>query len=229
MEIKENIEKVRDRMAAACRRSGRSIDDVKLVAITKTVPPDRVQQAWEAGIRDFGENRVQEAREKIASLAGLPATWHLVGHLQTNKAKAALELFEWIHSIDSLRLAQRLERLARDEGKRLRVLLEVNLGGEPTKSGVSEAALTELVTQIAQLRTLDLCGLMTIPPFFASPEDVRPCFRRLRHLAAEINSRQLPNVRLTQLSMGMSHDFEVAIEEGATMVRIGTAIFGSRP
>jgi pyridoxal phosphate enzyme (YggS family) len=140
-----------------------------------------------------------------------------------------LELFEWIHSIDSLRLAQRLERLARDEGKRLRVLLEVNLGGEPTKSGVSEAALTELVTQIAQLRTLDLCGLMTIPPFFASPEDVRPCFRRLRHLAAEINSRQLPNVRLTQLSMGMSHDFEVAIEEGATMVRIGTAIFGSRP
>ncbi|HZO99545.1 MAG TPA: YggS family pyridoxal phosphate-dependent enzyme [Terriglobia bacterium] len=229
MEIKENIEKVRDRMAAACRRSGRSIDDVKLVAITKTVPPDRVQQAWEAGIRDFGENRVQEARGKIASLAGLPATWHLVGHLQTNKAKAALELFEWIHSIDSLRLAQRLERLARDEGKRLRVLLEVNLGGEPTKSGVSEAALTELVTQIAQLRTLDLCGLMTIPPFFASPEDVRPCFRRLRHLAAEINSRQLPNVRLTQLSMGMSHDFEVAIEEGATMVRIGTAIFGSRP
>jgi pyridoxal phosphate enzyme (YggS family) len=229
MEIKENIEKVRDRMAAACRRSGRSTDDVKLIAITKTVPPDRVQQAWEAGVRDFGENRVQEAKEKIASLAGLPATWHLVGHLQTNKAKAALELFEWIHSLDSLRLAQRLERLARDEGKRLRVLLEVNLGGEPTKSGVSEAALTELVTQIAQLRTLDLCGLMTIPPFFASPEDVRPCFRRLRLLAAEINSWHLPNVRLTQLSMGMSHDFEVAIEEGATMVRIGTAIFGSRP
>ncbi len=215
-------------MARACRRSGRRIDDVRLVALSKTVPPERIRQAWEAGVRDFGENRVQEAAEKRGHLADLPVTWHLVGHLQSNKARAAAELFEWIHSVNSFRLAQRLGKLAADSGKRVRILLEVNLGGEVTKSGVSEATLPELVAGVAQLHTLELCGLMTIPPFFADPEEARPCFRRLRELAGEMNSKNLPNVHLTELSMGMSHDFEVAIAEGATMIRVGTAIFGAR-
>lgn len=228
MDINANIEKVREQIAGACNRSGRSTDDVKLVAISKTVPPDRIRQAWQAGLRDFGENRVQEATEKRKYLSGLPITWHLVGHLQTNKARAASELFEWIHSVDSLRLAQRLGKTLMNGGKHLRILLEVNLGGEATKSGTSEAALPQLVEQIAQFQTLELCGLMTIPPFFADPEHARPSFRRLRELAEQINSRGYLNVRMTELSMGMSHDFEVAIEEGATMVRIGTAIFGSR-
>jgi pyridoxal phosphate enzyme (YggS family) len=187
-----------------------------------------IRAAFAAGLRDFGENRVQEAKAKRPELADLGATWHLMGHLQSNKARAARELFHWVHSLDSLRLAERLAQAADPGGARLPVLIEVNLGEETSKAGVRTGEVAALAEQIAPLETLELRGLMVIPPFLESPEDVRPYFRQLRALAGEIESRNLPQVSMRELSMGMSHDFEVAIEEGATMVRIGTAIFGER-
>jgi hypothetical protein len=228
MGIEENLAQVRERIAAACRRSGRNPEDVKLVAISKTFPPERIREAYAAGLRDFGENRVQEGAAKQPALADLSITWHLVGHLQTNKAKAARELFHWVHSVDSFRLAQKLDQAAVSGGGRLPVLLEVNLGGEESKTGVGESEVVQLVEQICQLATLEVRGLMVIPPFFGDPEQVRPYFRRLRQLAQKIDARNIPNIAMQQLSMGMSHDFEVAIEEGATLIRVGTAIFGTR-
>jgi len=226
--IAENIARVQERIAAACRRAGRATSDVKLLAVTKTVAPDRIRLAYEAGLRDFGENRVQEAAAKRPALSDLTVTWHLIGHLQSNKAKPARELFHWIHSVDSLHLAERLHRAAVSSGDRLPVLLEVNLGGETTKSGVGENEVMPLAEQLASLETLEIRGLMVIPPFFEDPEQARPFFQRLRQLARGVEARGIPNVSIEQLSMGMSHDFEVAIEEGATMVRVGTAIFGPR-
>jgi len=228
MGIKENVAQVRERIAAACRRSGRRLDEVKLVAISKTFPPESIRAAYEAGLRDFGENRVQEAAAKRPALADLSVTWHLVGHLQTNKAKAARELFHWVDSVDSFRLAQKLEHAEPSSGERLAVLLEVNLGEEASKTGVGDSEIFQLAQQISQLATLEVRGLMVIPPFFDDPEQVRPYFRRLRQLAQEIEARKIPNLSMQELSMGMSHDFEVAIEEGATMIRVGTAIFGER-
>ena len=228
-EIGENIARVRERIAAACRRAGRRPEDVRLIAISKTMPAERIREAYEAGLRDFGENRVQEAKAKRPALCDLAATWHLVGHLQTNKAKSARELFQWFHALDSYRLAERMEHSAVSGGERLPVLLEVNLGGEETKAGVREAEVRALAEQVSRLPTLELRGLMVLPPFFDDPEQTRPFFRRLRELAMAIDSANLPNVSMRELSMGMSHDFEVAIEEGATMVRVGTAIFGPRP
>jgi pyridoxal phosphate enzyme (YggS family) len=226
--IRENLSRVQERMAAACRRSGRHLEDVKLVAISKTVSPERIREAYEAGVRDFGENRVQEAGAKRPALSDLTVTWHMVGRLQSNKARLARELFHWVHSVDSLRLAQKLAQAAPCGGDRLLVLLEVNLGEEPTKSGVPATEVVKLVEQVGEVKTLEVRGLMVIPPFLEDPEQVRPYFRRLRDLAREIESKRLSNVSMQELSMGMSHDFEVAIEEGATMVRIGTAIFGPR-
>jgi hypothetical protein len=228
IDIEENVAQVRERIAAASRRSGRGPDDVKLVAISKTFPPELIRAAYEAGLRDFGENRVQEAAAKRPALADLSITWHLVGHLQSNKAKAARELFHWVHSVDSFRLAQKLDQTAPAGAGRLAVLLEVNLGGEMSKAGVSESDVFQLAQQCSQLATLAVRGLMVIPPFLDDPEQVRPYFRRLRELAQEIESKNIPNLSMQELSMGMSHDFEVAIEEGATMVRVGTAIFGAR-
>jgi pyridoxal phosphate enzyme (YggS family) len=228
MELKENIARVQDRIAAACRRSGRQPHDVMLVAISKTVPPERIRRAFELGLRDFGENRVQEAEAKRAAVSDLTVTWHFVGHLQTNKDKAARELFHWVHSADSLRVALKLDQAAVSSDHKLPVLLQVNLGEEPTKAGAHEEEVMSLVEQIGRLQTLELRGLMTLPPFLDNPEHSRPFFRRLRELAGAIESRRLPGVRMRDLSMGMSHDFEVAIEEGATMVRIGSAIFGPR-
>ena len=228
MGIKENVAQVRERMAAACRRSGRGPDDVKLVAISKTFPPECIRAAYEAGLSDFGENRVQEAAVKRPALTDLSITWHLVGHLQTNKAKTARELFQWVHSVDSFRLAQKLDQARASEGGRLPVLLEVNLGGEESKAGVGESEIIQLAQQVSQLAALEVRGLMVIPPFLDDPELVRPYFRRLRQLAQEVESRNIPNLSMQELSMGMSHDFEVAIEEGATMIRVGTAIFGPR-
>lgn len=201
---------------------------MKLVAVSKTVPPDRIRQAYEAGVRDFGENRVQEAEAKRPALSDLTATWHLIGHLQSNKAKPARELFHWVHSVDSQRIATKLHNSVVCSGERLQVLLEVNLGDEPSKSGAKENEILQLAEQSGALETLELRGLMTIPPFFEEPEQARPFFRRLRELAAKIESAHLPGVAMKDLSMGMSHDFEVAIEEGATIVRVGTAIFGER-
>ncbi|MFB3922804.1 MAG: YggS family pyridoxal phosphate-dependent enzyme [Terriglobia bacterium] len=226
--IRENIERVRGRMAAACHRSGRRPEDVKLIAISKTFPAERIREAYEAGLRDFGENRVQEAEAKRPALADLTVTWHLVGHLQTNKAKAARELFHWIHSVDSPRLAEKLDNSATCSGERLPVLLEVNLGEEASKSGVREMEVMHLAEEVSRLATVEIRGLMVIPPFFEDPEQARPYFRRLRELAGKLEAGDFPGVSMRELSMGMSHDFEVAIEEGATMVRVGTAIFGVR-
>ena len=228
MSIKDNIARVQERIAAACQRRGRRPEDVKLVAISKTVPPERIREAYEAGLRDFGENRVQEAKAKRPPLADLAVTWHLVGHLQTNKAKAARELFHWVQSLDSVRLAEKLHQAAAASGERLPVLIEVNLGEEASKTGVRATEILPLAEEVSRLNTLELRGLMVIPPFFEDPEQVRPYFRRLRELAKEIDTKNLPRVAMQELSMGMSHDFEVAIEEGATMVRVGTAIFGER-
>lgn len=226
--IRENIARVEERIAAACRRSGRRRDDVKLVAVSKTHPAELIRLAFEAGLRDFGENRVQEAKSKVQALADLDATWHLVGHLQSNKARLARELFEWVHSLDSLRLAEKLAQAAAPGDARLPVLIEVNLAGETSKAGVRAGEVAALAEQIAQLEGLDLRGLMVIPPFLENQEEVRPYFRQLRALARDIEARILPGVSMHELSMGMSHDFEVAIEEGATIVRVGTAIFGER-
>lgn len=223
-----NIERIHERIAGACQRSGRRLEHVKLIAISKTFPAERIREAYEAGLRDFGENRVQEADAKRPALADLTITWHLVGHLQTNKAKSARELFHWIHSIDSFRLAEKLDRAAVCSGDRFPVLLEVNLGEELSKSGVRETEIVLLAEQVSRLANLEIRGLMVIPPFSEEAEQSRPYFRRLRALAHKLEAAGLPGVSMQELSMGMSHDFEVAIEEGATMVRVGTAIFGER-
>lgn len=226
--IRENTLRVEERISAACRRGGRPRESVRLVAVSKTHPPEMIRAAFDAGLRDFGENRVQEAKTKIAELPGLGATWHLIGHLQTNKARLARELFQWVHSVDSFRLAEKLAQAGEAGSPRLRVLIEVNLGEESSKAGVRADQVANLAEQISTLDTLELRGLMVIPPFRRNPEDVRPYFRELRALAGRIETRNLPRVSMSELSMGMSHDFEAAIEEGATTIRVGTAIFGAR-
>jgi pyridoxal phosphate enzyme (YggS family) len=219
VDIEENIREVRRRMAQACERSHRSVDEITLVAITKGFEAQAVRTAFDSGINNFGENRVQEAEEKIAQLNDLrPAvTWHMVGRLQSNKAKVAVELFDIIHSIDSIKLAEILNRRAE---KPLHVLLEANVSGEVTKAGFSLGELAAAAKEIGQLPKLKLMGLMTVAPFVPDPEAVRPVFRKLRELRDSMG--------LKHLSMGMTDDFEVAIEEGATMLRIGRAIFGDR-
>jgi len=210
------------RIEAAAVRCGRSPQDVTLVAISKTHPASVVKSAIELGVTDLGENRIQEAEPKIIEVGGTRARWHLVGHLQANKARRAVQLFDVIHSLDSLELARRLDRLCGEEGREnLPVLVQVDLGHEETKSGIDEAKLPDLVAGLAGLSRVQLIGLMTLPPFFDDPEEARPFFRRLR----ELRDKWAPN---GELSMGMTNDFEVAIEEGATMVRVGTAIFGQR-
>jgi len=226
--IREAIGRVEERIEAACRRCGRPRESVKLVAVSKTHPPELIHAAFDAGLRDFGENRVQEAKPKIAELAGLGAIWHLIGHLQSNKARIARELFHWVHSLDSFRLAEKLAQAADSGNAPLPVLIEVNLGGEISKAGVQPGEVAALAEHVATLATLALRGLMVIPPFCENPEDARPYFKELHSLAGTIEARRLPRVSMNELSMGMSHDFEVAIEEGATVVRVGTAIFGTR-
>jgi pyridoxal phosphate enzyme (YggS family) len=218
--IAQNIERIRVRIDAAARRAERDPAAVRLIGATKSVAPDVVEAAIEAGLRDLGENFVQEASERKATLGGVAgeATWHFIGHLQTNKAAAALGLFDVIQSVDSLRLAEQLSRRATTP---LKVLLEVNVGGEASKFGFAPHEVADAVSRLAKLPNLDLTGLMTIAPPASDPEDVRPAFRELRELAGANG--------LTELSMGMTDDFEVAIEEGATMVRIGRALFGERP
>jgi len=228
MSVNENIERVRERIRAACERSGRRSEDVRLIAVSKTMPPELIREAYAAGMRDFGENRVQEAAAKRQQLSDLAATWHLIGHLQSNKARLACQLFDWVESIDSLHIAERINQFAAPGGRRLPVLLEVNLGREASKFGAEEAEVMRLAEGIGRLNALELRGLMTLPPFFEDPEEVRPYFRRLRELARRIEDQNLPGVSMRELSMGMSHDFEIAVEEGATLVRVGTAIFGSR-
>lgn len=226
--MKERLEGVLDRIHKAALAYGRDPRSVRLVAVSKTVGAEQVRQAVAAGVDTLGENYIQEAREKIDALAALPVAWHFIGHLQTNKAKYAVRLFELIHTLDSPKLAAELDRQAAKAGKTQRVLVQVNVSGEASKSGVSEAEAGQLVAEIAKLPHLSLEGLMTMPPFFDQPEKARPYFRALRRLRDEIQQRNLPGVDLRELSMGMTGDFEVAIAEGATLVRIGTAIFGER-
>jgi hypothetical protein len=226
--ILENLSQIRGRIADAARRARRPADQVTIVAVTKTHPPEVIRAAYDAGLRQFGENRVQEFETKLPQISDLPeTTWHLIGHLQSNKAARAARLFHRIDSVDSISLAQKLDSAAGEEDKTLGVLIEVHLGGEASKSGVSESDLPALAEGITGLRRLKLHGLMTIPPFSEQAEDVRPFFRKLRHLRDDLEkrlSRELP-----VLSMGMSHDFDVAVEEGATEIRPGTALFGERP
>jgi pyridoxal phosphate enzyme (YggS family) len=223
--IAQNLEDVRNTIAAACRKVGRDPAAVRLVAVSKTVDLERVWQAIAAGQALFGENYLQEARGKIAAL-GRQVGWHLVGHLQTNKAKPAVELFDLIHAVDRLKLARALDTAAAALNKVQDVLIQVNQGGEDTKSGVAPEAATDLLQEVAQLPHLRVTGLMTMPPWFADPEAVRPYFKALRELRDRL--RDLTGLPLTELSMGMSGDFAVAVEEGATLVRVGTAIFGQR-
>ena len=225
--VKDRIEQVRQRMAGAAVRVGRDPDEVELVAVTKTVPVARIREAIEAGVTHLGENRVQEASDKIALLSAFPVTWHLIGHLQTNKSRPAVELFELIHSLDSVKLAAALDRHGADLEKQVRVLVEINLGGEPSKTGILEPDLVPLLKSCRQFTHLAIEGLMAIPPFRRNPEDVRPFFRRLRLLRDEA-AKACSDYPLRHLSMGMSHDYEIAIEEGATLIRVGTAIFEAR-
>jgi len=231
MSISANISSVQERITAAARRAGRNLDDVILMAVSKTQPPERIYEAYGAGLRTFGENRVQEFAGKAQALRDLNAAeWHMIGHLQTNKAARTAELFRAVDSVDSLKLAEKLDAAARILGRKLDVLIEINVGGEAAKAGVASdsPALDELLIAAPRLEALVFRGLMTVPPFTRDPQGARPYFRKLRELRVRIAARKLPAVRMDQLSMGMSHDFEVAIEEGSTGVRVGTAIFGER-
>ncbi|MEW6031636.1 MAG: YggS family pyridoxal phosphate-dependent enzyme [Bacillota bacterium] len=226
-DIDVNLERVRERIARAARRAGRAPEDVRLVAVTKGVPVDRVRRAIELGVSDLGENRVQEGAAKRAALAGdvTAVSWHLIGHLQTNKAGRAAETFDLIHSVDGLRVAEALSR--RVSGS-LPVLLQVNVSGEASKFGVGPEEAGELLRAVSRLPGLVVRGLMTMAPLVDDPEETRPIFRRLARLARELGGLRLPGVSLDLLSMGMTQDFEVAISEGANLVRIGSAIFGPR-
>jgi pyridoxal phosphate enzyme (YggS family) len=218
-------------MAQASRRGGRRSEDVALMAVSKTVEAARIREAYAAGLRLFGENRVQEFAGKAAELAALPgAAWHMIGHLQSNKAAKAVEVFAGVDSLDSVHLAEKLDAAAEKLGKRLPVLIEINVGGEAAKSGLAPQSpeLEAVLAAAPRLAHLEFSGLMTIPPFTEDPEGTRPYFCRLAALRAELAARRLPGIALAVLSMGMSHDFEVAIEEGSTCVRVGTAIFGER-
>ncbi len=227
--IEHNLLEVRGRIASAANSAGRSPSEVLLIAVSKTFPAETVLQAAAAGQSCFGENRIQEAEGKIHALRGSQQLeWHLVGHLQSNKARRAAELFDVIHSLDNVKLAERLSQACRDTGKVLSVLVQVDLGHETTKSGVAESLLRELVHAAASLPGLRLDGLMTIPPFFDDPQQTRPYFAELRAWKDLLEKEKPGCLGRRHLSMGMTHDFEIAIQEGATMVRIGTAIFGSR-
>jgi len=225
--IRERIEQVRRRIAEAAGRSGRDPNDVQLVAVTKSVAVSQIREALDAGLKVFGENRIQEAKGKVALLSSPSIQWHLVGTLQTNKSKLAVELFELIHSLDSVKLAACMDRHGAALRKQVRALIEVNLEGESDKSGLHESELLPLLQACRAYAHLTIEGLMAIPPFHRNPQDVRPYFRRLRLLRDRAADTH-PDYRLRHLSMGMSNDFEVAVEEGATLVRIGTAIFGNR-
>ena len=224
--IGRNLAAVRARLDGAARAAGRSPDEIRLIAVSKTFPLTDIRSAFEAGQRDFGENRVQEALQKIDAAADLPIRWHLIGHLQSNKARRAASAFHSIHSIDSLDLLVRVDRAAAEAGTAPDLLIQVDLAAEPTKFGLPEPLLRPLFD--APLQAARLRGLMVLPPWTDNPEEARPWFRRLRALRERLVADGVPAENLRELSMGMSHDFEVAVQEGSTMVRVGTAIFGAR-
>jgi pyridoxal phosphate enzyme (YggS family) len=221
---------VRERIARAAARAGRRADEVRLLAVTKSQPAELVRAAFAAGLREFGENKVQEADAKMAALADLRAAgivWHMIGHMQSNKARRAAELFDVIHSLDDVRLAPRLEKAAAQAGKVVKALVQVDLAGEETKFGMDEARLLPALDQLRGSKSLHVIGLMALPPLSEEPEEMRPYFRRLRELRDRARAENL--LLGSELSLGMSHDLEVAVEEGSTIVRVGTALFGPRP
>ncbi len=228
-ELRQRLERVHERIAETALRVNRRQDDVTLVAVSKTHTAEIIQHAIAAGVTDLGENRVQEADAKIPAVGRKAARWHLIGHLQSNKARRAVELFDVIHSLDSVKLARRLDRVCEEINREvLPVLIQVDLGKETTKTGAAEGELPKIIEAIAQLPTLRLIGLMTLPPYFDDPENGRSFFRRLRELRDELRAQGAFGDQSGELSMGMTHDYQVAIAEGATIVRIGTAIFGTR-
>jgi pyridoxal phosphate enzyme (YggS family) len=228
-EIRQRLEHVHERIAAAAALAGRRPEDITLVAVSKTHSAETIQQAIAGEVKDLGENRVQEADAKIPAVGRKAARWHLIGHLQSNKARRAVELFDVIHSLDSVKLARRLDTVCGEIDREvLPVLIQVDLGKETTKSGAVEDEVPKIIEAITQLPRLRLIGLMTLPPYFDDPEQARPFFRRLRELRDELRAQGAFGDQRGELSMGMTHDYQVAIEEGATIVRIGTAIFGTR-
>jgi pyridoxal phosphate enzyme (YggS family) len=227
-DIAARLSEIRDRIGLAAERVGRRAGDVRLVAVSKTYPIECVEAAADAGQRDFGENRVQEALQKMAAAPGLDVRWHLIGHLQSNKARKAAGPFAWVHSIDRVDLLLDLDRAALQEGAAPEALIQVDLAGEATKHGAPPDRVRAIADAAAGCRAVRLVGLMLLPPYFDDAEEARPYFERLRGLRDRLCAEGVPADRLRELSMGMSHDFEVAIEEGATVVRVGTAIFGAR-
>jgi PLP dependent protein len=225
--IAANISTIKQRIAAAVARSNRNPGSIKLLAVTKTIPPHIIEQAIKAGLTAFGENYVQEAREKIAVI-GQRVEWHMIGHLQTNKAKYVVNLFDYIHSVDRLELAQEISRRAGLIGRKINILIEINVSGEQTKSGITAAKSIDLIKEISVLENVSVKGLMTMAPYSDNPENSRPYFSELRNLRDKIISERIAGIQMEELSMGMTDDFEIAIEEGATIVRIGRAIFGER-
>ena len=227
--IRANLNTVNARIAAAAAAAGRVMTDVRLVAVSKKFGPEHVGAAVAAGLQDLGENKVQEALQKQAATGALQVNWHLIGHLQSNKTRKAVEAFDWIHSVDSVNLLRRLDRAAADCGRSPHLLIQVDLADEATKHGAPEAEVRRILDAATTCRWVKIRGLMVLPPWSQNPEATRPYFRRLRHLRDELRAAGPDRSRLDQLSMGMSHDLEVAVEEGATMVRVGTALFGPRP
>jgi PLP dependent protein len=225
--VAANYQNIRARIGEAAARVGRDPNSVKLLAAAKSQSVEAISAAIAGGVALIGENYVQEAQEKKARLSE-PAEWHMIGHLQRNKAKLAVQLFDLIESLDGIALARELDKEGRSRGKRVRVFVEVNVAGEESKSGIAKSAVASLMEGVAELSHLRIEGLMTVPPFRENLEDVRPYFRQLRELKDQLNAVGLPNVELKELSMGMTHDYTVAIEEGATIVRVGTALFGPR-
>jgi len=226
--ISQNLTAIQTHIAEAALTAGRAPDEVQLVAVSKTIAAEDIRRAIESGVTVLGENYIQEARAKFEQLSTLPAAWHFIGHLQTNKAKYAVRQFDLIHTVDSSRVAKAINREAAKIDKIQQILIQVNISKEETKAGIETEKVAELAEEIVHLDHLKLKGLMTMPPFFNAPEKVRPFFRRLRETRDQLRQRNLPGVDLAELSMGMTGDFEVAIAEGATLVRIGTAIFGER-
>lgn len=227
MSIRENVQFVRNKIAEACRRSGRESEEIELVAITKTVDVEQINEAIEAGIRVVGENRVQEAWRKYQEV-GEKAHWHMVGHLQTNKVKRVLQFADMIHSVDSVYLAREIQTQAKKLDRTIEILIQVNTSGEESKFGLEPEATIGAIEEVSTLPNLKIKGLMTIGAFLPNPEDVRPCFKLLNDLKDRVNERGITSVEIGTLSMGMTNDYEIAIEEGSTMVRVGTAIFGER-
>ena len=227
MSVKLRLENIKDRINKSAIRSGRDPKSVRLVAVSKTVPANRMKEAIDAGVDILGENYIQETRTKFNELARYPVSWHFIGHLQTNKAKYAVRLFDLIHSVDSLKLAQELDKQAKKVNKIQEILIQINIAKEPSKSGADAENTSNLIKDISCLENLSVKGLMIMPPFFNDPEKVRPYFSALREIRDRIH-QTVSGVDLYELSMGLSNDFEAAVEEGATLVRIGTAIFGER-